>query len=958
MKSWFLNVAVLFLTSMLYSQQGVITGEVIDGDYNAPLMGANVLVKGTTKGASTDMDGKYSLNVDSPTGTLEFSYLGYVTKTVSYKLVNGKAHVRITLTSDQQTLGEVIVTGKSTLLDIAQERKTPVAVSTIQATEIIEKLGTRELPEVLNRTPSVYATKGGGGFGDSKINIRGFDSRNVAVMVNGMPVNDMEGGTVYFSNWTGLSDVTSAMQVQRGLGASKLAIASVGGTMNFILRASDMREGGNISFNYGTNQEYKGTVSYNTGKSLTGWSASVLFSKNAGRKYVDGTQFDGYSYYFALGYEPSKKHSFQFTFTGAPQWHNQRNISPLISDYQKYGSEDKPNRRYNSDWGYLNGEEHTIKKNVYHKPVAMLNWDWNINESTSLSTVVYASLGRGMGTSSSGVAHSISSKTTASGTTTYSLQKNYLNSFRKDDGQIDFDKVVRYNNGETVDDLLPMQHPREAGKNVTIANPGGGRAFTGYGEGFTLNGSVNSHDWYGILTNLQHQINNHFTINMGLDGRYYYGYHYQVVTDLLGNDSYTDNTQNNNKNLATPTVIRSAVSTKPSWNPFQKVEPLENRIGYSSEGEVKWMGLFSQLEYSDDHFSAFLQGSTSMQSYQRIDNFLKDGVSRAISTNPNSVMYTKTGFKNLIGYNIKGGVNYNINEQHNVYANIGYYSKQPFFNAVYPNNLNYLNPSLTNEKIFGVEAGYGFKSKFFSGNLNLYHTTWKDRFLRQTYTFGSSSGGRGSNTGYANILGVQEIHNGVEVDFKATITDYLKLNGMFSFGDWYYKGDASGTLLNENGNAIDLQGNEVPVGRAAELKLYLDKAKVGQTAQTTASLGLTVLPVKNLNFDIDWRYIDNLYANLNIGTFSEKTVAEKGAIKLPAYHLFDLSAFYRWQLTDKQRLTFSAHAYNLLDTYYIAESYTSIHTTDSSKTYQGIDVRNQVYCGEGRTFSFGVRYNF
>ena len=77
MKSWFLNVAVLFLTSMLYSQQGVITGEVIDGDYNAPLMGANVLVKGTTKGASTDMDGKYSLNVDSPTGTLEFSWICY-----------------------------------------------------------------------------------------------------------------------------------------------------------------------------------------------------------------------------------------------------------------------------------------------------------------------------------------------------------------------------------------------------------------------------------------------------------------------------------------------------------------------------------------------------------------------------------------------------------------------------------------------------------------------------------------------------------------------------------------------------------------------------------------------------------------------------------------------------------------------------------------------------------------
>ena len=217
MKSWFLNVAVFLLTAMLYAQNGTVTGEVID-DSNVPLMAANVLVKGTTHGVTTDMDGKFSLGVSANTGTLEVSYLGYVTQSVAYKLVNGKAHIRVKLVSDQEHLSEVIVTGKSTLLDIAQERKTPVAVSTIQATEIVEKLGTRELPEILNRTPSVYATKGGGGFGDSKVSMRGFSSKNVAVMVNGMPVNDMEGGTVYFSNWTGLSDVTSAMQVQREIG--------------------------------------------------------------------------------------------------------------------------------------------------------------------------------------------------------------------------------------------------------------------------------------------------------------------------------------------------------------------------------------------------------------------------------------------------------------------------------------------------------------------------------------------------------------------------------------------------------------------------------------------------------------------------------------------------------------------------------------------------------------------
>ncbi len=136
-------------------------------------------------------------------------------------------------------IDEVVITG---VVDIAKDRKTPVAVSSVKSAQIIERLGNLELPEILNTTPSVYATKSGGGFGDGGITMRGFESRNIAVLVNGMPVNDMESGTVYFSNWTGLSDVTSTIQVQRGLGSSKLAIASVGGTMNFITRSADMKK--------------------------------------------------------------------------------------------------------------------------------------------------------------------------------------------------------------------------------------------------------------------------------------------------------------------------------------------------------------------------------------------------------------------------------------------------------------------------------------------------------------------------------------------------------------------------------------------------------------------------------------------------------------------------------------------------------------------------------------------
>ena len=134
---------------------------------------------------------------------------------------------------------------------------------------------------------------------------------------------------------------------------------------------------------------------------------------------------------------------------------------------------------------------------------------------------------------------------------------------------------------------------------------------------------------------------------------------------------------------------------------------------------------------------------------------------------------------------------------------------------------------------------------------------------------------------------------------------------------------------------------------------------MGETAQTTVAIGATILPpVKGLKVDIDWRYVDDLYANLNVKDFNTKANAELGALKLPSYNLFDLGASYKLSLTDKQRLTFSAHAYNLLDTYYITESYSSIHASNGDKTYKGISVKDNVYFGSGRTFSFGVRYNF
>lgn len=855
-----------------------------------------------------------------------------VVMTLSTASVYYAQQVQDTVTAKSKDIDEVILRG---VTDIAKDRKTPVAVSTIKAAQILERQGNQELVELLNTTPSVYATKGGGGFGDSQITMRGFESRNIAVMVNGMPVNDMEGGTVYFSNWTGLSDVTSTMQVQRGLGSSKLAIASVGGTMNFLTKSADMKKGGIIRLGVGNDDYFKTSFAYNTGKSDKGWSSSFLMSRQAGSTYIENTDYESYAYYFALGWEPNKKHNFQFTLTSAPQWHNQRTYSSTIQNYINYNPDHdgSPYRQYNSDYGYYtdaSGNKVALanRANYYSKPVMMFNWDWAINDKSKLSTVAYMSNGRGGGTGEIG-----------------RVGGKGITSFYDTNGHFNYDAIFAANQAVNVN---------TAAASSTLVR----------------RSSINSHNWYGILANFQHKINDNWNFSVGTDDRYYYGYHYQVVSDLYGAAGYKDS---NNKNIAPNVVSKTYDYQKLSWNPFGgKTAPIGDQIGYSNDGEVIWYSGFGQVEYSKDKLSAFLQGSVSNQGYQRIDNFIQDGVTKQQGQTVN----TKTGFKNLFGYNIKGGANYNINENHNVFANIGYYSKQPFFNSVYPSNFQVVNPTLTNEKIFSAEIGYGFRSAKFSANVNLYRTSWGDRWLRRTnqvFTLPDNT----TTTGYAEISGITEIHQGVEFDATYKVTNFLELQGMFSWGDYYYKGNATGAAFDDNNNPLTLSGS------STSTTLYLDKVKVGGTSnnsipQMTASLGATVKPVKDLSIFGTWRYVGKLYSSIDIATFSNQAAQEKGVMQLPDFNLFDLGISYKIRLRDAaQYFTVGANVYNLFDTTYISDASTNIAPTDAPTTlangtpntakksyqdlgymYDGIANGNRVLFGFGRTWAATLSFNF
>ncbi len=799
MKNWLLTGLFFMIVSTVFSQ-GKVTGKITDGTGGLP--GANVVIKGSTTATSTDFDGKFTLTSTSSTGEIVISFLGYDNQTVKFNVSNGATTNlgTITLVSNSNELTEIVV--KSSTVDIAKDRKTPVAVSTIKASEIQAKLGNQELPELLKSTPSVYVTKSGGGFGDSRITVRGFSQNNVAVMVNGMPVNDMENGSVYWSNWAGLSDVTSAIQIQRGLGSSKLAIASVGGTMNYVTKASDLKQGGTVGTSFGNDNFFKSNVAYNTGKLDSGFSASVLYSHTQGDGYVDGTQFNGDNYYVALGYSTkNNKHDFQFTVTGAPQWHDQRSTFITIAQYQKYGSVSDPNIKYNSDWGYKDGQAFNMVRNYYHKPVVSLNYDFQINETSKLSTVAYVSFGRGGGSRGAGGAGN----------------NNYTSDvFRTADGLVDYDKIVRWNTGQEVIRFNNTDNTRATNGTSGQFQNSSNTGRTGSGtpqspyvynntSGISQISSVNSHNWYGAIVNFNKKFTENLTWDLGVDVRGYKGLHYQNVNDRLGADSYIDNFDTNNPNR----VLYSTYSTYAPWNVFKDTDK-EEKINFNNDGDVRWYGGFTQLEYSNDKFTAFVQGALSQQGFKRVDYF------KYKSTDPLS----STDYENILGGNVKGGVNYNINEHHNVFVNSGYYSKQPFFNAVYPNNASLVNGNLTNEKIFGIEAGYGLRTRMFSANVNLYRTSWKDRYQR------SNDGATDNPGGYYDFAGITEIHSGIEIDGTAKVLDKLTITGMLSIGDWKYEGTSTSNRYDSGNN---------PIGGGTPSTLYLDGVRVGDACSNNCS---------------------------------------------------------------------------------------------------------------------------
>ncbi len=796
------------------------------------------------------------------------------------------------------SLGETLIVGKG-VIDVSENRKTPVASTVITREEILDKgVGNVEFPELLKNSPSIYVADQASGFGDAKMYMRGFDQSNTAFLLNGQPINGMDNGSLYWSNWQSVSDIANVIDSQRGLGSSKLAISSVGGTVNIVTKATDKKEGGFVRYIAGNDSYQKQTIGYNTGMKGK-WGASFMFDNwSAHRSFARGTEGKGQSYFVSVGYKPSERHTLNFMIFGAPQEHGQNYSKPMVTkmNTDKLGNPtfintpgyDITGRKGNSNYGFYNGEALSAKTNYYHKPVANLNWDFTINENLSLSTVVYASMGTGGGTSTLG--NGI----------------GYTNGGYKANGEINWDLIASNNEG--------LKDGISNGNNSTV-----------------LASSVNNHFWYGGVSNLTFDTKKGFVFNVGTDLRFYQGEHYQQLNNLLGAKGRVSTNAQRDKNYTVNKTYSSG-----AWNSLFNRASRDERIGFDNSERINYQGLFGQAEYSNELFSVFFQGALSWQQYEKYDNWNYTAEKAKAEGVEFKNGKASSGERTELGYNLKAGASLNINKENSIFVNAGKYSRQPYLNNMFVRNtVKFVDPEVKNEELQSIEVGYRYKTRTLRVNINAYYTEWNNR--ADTYNdrdFKDSNDKLHANVRYL-LNDLTQVHKGIEVDFDAKVTRDWTIKGYASAGDWRYQGDFTYQVQDTDTQEI-VPGTENGTGN-------LDGVRVGNAAQFTFGMGTKVNVTRSLSFDTNFNYYARLFENVNVADVAKANI--KGDVyknaSISPFATVDLGMSYKFKITNSQNLKFRGNINNLFNDQYI-----------SRKDNYGY------FWGNGRTFNAGVTYNF
>ncbi|MFC4721509.1 carboxypeptidase regulatory-like domain-containing protein [Geojedonia litorea] len=728
---------ILFNFSLsAFAQATLIKGSVKDALTLGPIMDVTVVIEETQQTTFTNAKGEFIFSTNVPLGeqVLKISKPGYLPKRYPIVVNQGKTvdisdmtmDIDISVSADQFTI-------------------------TLSDDELNDDIGGADnISGLLSSSQDVFQRTAAFEFSASFFNVRGLDSENATILINGIEMNKLYNGRPQWSNWGGLNDMMRNQELSTGLAPSAYNFGGILGSTNINTRASNYREGGQLTYS-SSNRSYTNRLmaSYATGLIENGWAFAVMIGRRWGDEgYQDATLYDSNSFFTSVEKKINDNHSINLTSIYAPN--SRGKSSPNTQEVY-----DLKGIKYNEYWGYLDGEKRNSRIKEVKEPILMLNHFWDISSKTSLNTNLgyqFGQLGNSRLEYSGGAnpspayyqylpSYALSDSEGPDYALAYQLEQNFLN-----DGQIDWERIFDANLTNNISGLnatYVLYEDRSDDKQLT------------------LNSILSSELTENILLNTAINYQTLKSENFG------------KIIDVLGSntgvlnvdsfDNYQYDAQNPNR------VVGQGDKYKYNYNLFADIIS-----GYAQ----------AQFKYNKVDF--YVSGNITNTKYQREglwehSRFAGDG------------SFGKGEELSFTGFGAKAGATYKITGKHLIDMNGGYITKAPSLRNTYSNSRENHNivQNIDEEKISTADISYIFRSPIVKAKVTGFYSKLEDANEVGFYFADGLSGDDIQDNDTAAFVqevlqGVDKKNFGVEVGIEAQVTPSIKLKGAASVGQYTY----------------------------------------------------------------------------------------------------------------------------------------------------------------------------
>ncbi len=300
---------ILFFSLVLLVWAGAhaqikLTGVVRDVQTKEPVKDVAVTLLPNGPVLQTNAQGEFAFELKaSQQVTLQFKHISYgvANKTISVEKGEANTTIDVFLEAEKTLLQPVEVSA------LRAGETTPVAFTDIDKEQISALNTGRDVPYLLEQTPSVIATSdAGAGIGYTNLRIRGSDITRINVTVNGIPINDAESHTVFWVNMPDLASSTNSLQLQRGVGTSTNGSAAFGASLNMETDGPLKAPNAQLHVGGGSFNTQRYTAQFGTGLLKNKWWMDGRLSKITSDGYVDRASSDLKSYYISGGFVSEK----------------------------------------------------------------------------------------------------------------------------------------------------------------------------------------------------------------------------------------------------------------------------------------------------------------------------------------------------------------------------------------------------------------------------------------------------------------------------------------------------------------------------------------------------------------------------------------------------------------------------------------------------------------------------